>query len=101
MLAAGVTALHQIGEDLLGAAIEEAPLEEGTLRASGDVTVNVLPGGAELVVSFNTPYAARQHEEVTWDHPRAGKAKYLEDPLKERANRYHRVLGLAIGKAAS
>lgn len=36
-------------------------------------------------ISFNTPYAAVQHERTDFHHPRGGKAKYLEGPLKEMA----------------
>ena len=35
-------------------------------------------------VSFNTVYAAAQHEHTEWAHD-IGKAKYLEGPLKEAA----------------
>lgn len=37
------------------------------------------------MISFNTPYAAYQHERTDLEHPRGGKAKYLEGPLTEHA----------------
>jgi hypothetical protein len=39
-------------------------------------------------VGFNTPYALVQHERLDFNHPKGGKAKYLEDNLKEQADRY-------------
>ena len=96
---AAAAALTIIGEDLLGKAQREAPVDEGTLRGSGQSKVTVTPAGVEVEVSFATPYAARQHEEATWKHPKGGKAKYLEDPLKEMAPRYTAALAAAIRKA--
>jgi hypothetical protein len=38
------------------------------------------------MVSYDTPYAARQHEELDWRHAPGRQAKYLEQPLNaERA----------------
>jgi hypothetical protein len=36
-------------------------------------------------ISFNTVYAAYQHEHTELKHPRGGNAKYLEAPLKQYA----------------
>ena len=57
---------------------KEAPLEEGTLERSGTAVVD----SVNLVgaVSYDTPYAVRQHEELDWQHDAGRKAKYLEDP---------------------
>lgn len=40
-------------------------------------------GSGEIVasVTVDQPYAQRQHEELEWNHPRGGQAKYLEGPL--------------------
>lgn len=53
------------------------PLEEGTLERSGKVTVN----GLDASISYDTVYAVRQHEELTWKHLPGRQAKYLEQPL--------------------
>jgi hypothetical protein len=113
------------GEDLLGRAQRLAPVEEGTLRASASLTIIVngrrFEGGIgaqrmaeslvvmlarrgalksiDAEVSFNTVYAARQHEETSWDHPLGGQAKYLEQPLRENVRRYSRAIALE-GEAA-
>jgi hypothetical protein len=110
---AGIEALKHIGEDVLGEAVNRAPLEEGTLRGSATLGFRVNgylfdgPGAYDLartrvrqlaragqlktveaVVSFNTVYAARQHEETAWRHQLAGRAKYLESVIHERTGRY-------------
>lgn len=86
------------GHDLLGRAQRDAPLDEGTLRGSGTVEIVETPAGVDVTVAFATPYAARQHEEVSWQHPKGGKAKYLEDALKEQASRYEAALAAAVAR---
>ena len=102
---AGLKALRTGAEAILTEAIDEAPIDTGTLRRSGTVTVGKLPDSARIYeaaesgnemkdafmekigkekavyISFNTPYARRQHEELGYQHPRGGKAKYLETPF--------------------
>lgn len=117
-------AIKNIGEDVLGESVRRAPLKEGTLRGSAELGFRIngtlLEGeGAygqavplvtelaargelrliEAVVSFNTIYALRQHEELEWDHPLDGQAKYLESVIQERAARYLRILELAMRTA--
>jgi len=101
---AGLKALRTGAEAILTEAIDETPIDTGTLRRSGTVTVGALPDEAKVYeaakagtaqkdggkigkekavyISFNTPYARRQHEELGYNHPRGGKAKYLEDPFR-------------------
>lgn len=106
---AAIIALGRAAEHVLGQAARDAPVEEGTLRGSGTVTYIV--EGAQIesraaaiaaaeaavtrsntvrldaVVTFATPYAARQHEETGWRHPKGGRAKYLESALMQDAKR--------------
>lgn len=97
--AAALRGLTRAGEDLLGRAQREAPVAEGTLRASGELDVDVTPNGATATVSFNEVYAARQHEELDWEHPKGGGAKYLEGPLREQQARYERAIALEVERA--
>jgi hypothetical protein len=39
-------------------------------------------------VTFDTPYAAVQHERMDFSHPGGGEAKYLETPLKQKHRQY-------------
>jgi hypothetical protein len=97
--AAASAVVKIIAEDLLGQAQRSAPVDEGTLRGSGAVKITEKLDGVEAEISFDTPYAARQHEEVTYRHPKGGKAKYLEDPLKAMAPRYLAALRKAVERA--
>lgn len=71
--------LQLSAEHLLGQSRQEAPLREGHLDRSG--RAEVFPNSLTAAVSFNTPYARRQHEETSWRHPVRGKAHYLSDPF--------------------
>jgi hypothetical protein len=56
----------------------------GLLRSTG--TVEDGEDGRSFNIGYNTPYAHRQHEDLTYRHTRPGaKAKYLEDPAMEIA----------------
>lgn len=112
--------LNVIGDDLAGRSTAETPVESGELRGSARYPSNDPPSAAEpehleAMVSFNTPYAAAQHEgialqhrtkphphEVLWvvkNHPGGGKSHYLSDPFKEMVPRYEAAIAAAIKKA--
>jgi hypothetical protein len=120
---AGIKALRTGAEAILTEAIDETPIDTGTLRRSGTVTVGALPDGAQVYeaaesgsdmkdafpgpegkekavyISFNTPYARRQHEELGYQHPRGGKAKYLEDPFNRNKKKVLKYADKQIRKA--
>jgi len=120
---AGLKALRTGAESILTEAIDETPIETGTLRRSGTVTVGALPDGAQVYeaaesgsnmknafpgpegkekavyISFNTPYARRQHEELGYNHPLGGKAKYLEDPFNRNKNKVLKYAAKQVKKA--
>jgi len=127
---AGLKALRTGASAILTEAIDETPIDTGTLRRSGTVTVGSLPknptqiykeslppekGGSGMehkdafpdpvgkekavYISFNTPYARRQHEELGYQHPRGGKAKYLEDSFNRNKNNVLKMADLQIKKA--
>ena len=65
---------------LLDEARKQVPLDTGALSRSGAVDSD----GLLAVVSFDTPYAVRWHEEhANFQHGR--KNKYLEDPCNDAA----------------
>lgn len=66
-------------EHLLGEALKIIPIEDGTLGNSGKVSVD--SEGSRAAVSFNTVYAVRQHEDLTFKHDAGRRAKYLETPM--------------------
>ena len=62
---------------------DQVPLDTGALKNSCVVSVN--DDGSQGTVSYDTPYAVRQHEIQTYHHQRGRKAKYLEDPVNDRS----------------
>lgn len=93
---------------------QRAPVDTGDLRGSVEVTldekvyaqgvkgtnsteVNIIGDLPETVskgaVSYNTPYAAAQHEQTAYSHEN-GQAKYLESVLVEHQDR---ILNLIAG----
>lgn len=63
-------------EHIRGVAAALTPIETGNLVGSATVTVE----GNEATITYDGPYARRQHEELTWRHEH-GQAKYLEQPM--------------------
>ena len=94
---------------VMGLAAQKAPVDLGDLRGSFVIEVNgqrwahtesdesgsarviqdrtdVPDESSEITIYLGTAgivYAARQHEEITWNHPKGGEAKYLENALNE------------------
>lgn len=80
---AQIEGLELGGELVLDASNRLVPLEEGTLERSGRVTSN---GKDTVAISYDTPYAVRQHEDMTLRHPNGRQAKFLEVAMhKSRA----------------
>lgn len=76
--------VRELARDVLRRSTQDAPPEPPpeedpdpavSLRSSGDIR-RVRPGVYEI--SFDTPYAVKQHENLRLDHPRGGKPKFLE-----------------------
>ena len=87
--------LVKICLSLQGKAQLLAPVDKGDLRGSAYSEVNGLDG----IVGFATDYALKQHEEMGYNHPKGGQAKYLEQPYKENVDKYIEALRNAIKKA--
>jgi hypothetical protein len=73
------------------------PIEEGTLERSGVVSVD--EASAEAAVSFDQPYAVRQHEEMDLRHDAGRTAKYLETPLREEADTINAIIAAEVRRA--
>lgn len=99
MARAGLAALEIGAQTVMGQAQRDAPVEEGTLRGSAHIETFTSGNAVAKEVSFTTPYAARQHEETTYEHPKGGKAKYLEDALKENVPRLEGLVAAVVRKA--
>jgi hypothetical protein len=83
-------------EAVLGEAQRLAPVEEGTLRASGEAEVEVKATEVLGTVSFAQVYAAAQHEGINFVHPLGGEAKYLEKALHRHAALGERLLAAEL-----
>lgn len=84
--------VYEAAEALLDQAVEKTPVQDGVLRASGRATQE----GNVSAVSFNTPYAVRQHEELGYQHPNGGQAKYLEKPANSFGPTMEQIVAQAI-----
>lgn len=85
-----VRGLEMALEHVLAESNKIVPLDEGTLEKSGTVTVNetALTGA----VVYNTVYAVRQHEELTWRHAPGRQAKYLETAANTSRDECARIM---------
>lgn len=80
--------LYLAGEHLLNASNEHVPHEAGDLQGSGVVS----EGDMEVAVSYDTVYAARQHEELGWRHDEGRTAKFLENAMNSEAAVMARII---------
>ena len=89
---------------------QRAPVDTGDLRGSVEVKIDgeqyahgEKSGGVTITstlpdtatkgeVSYNTKYAANQHEHTEYDHPKGGQAKYLESVLVEEKDRILKLI---------
>lgn len=83
--AAAKIALEQAGEELLRKANETIPFDTGMLRDSGQVITD--PTSKRIIVSYNTPYAVRQHEDLNLRHKGGRRAMWLERAAHENRER--------------
>lgn len=95
--AGAVRGLALAAEHLLAESRAVVPKEETTLERSGVASVDA--GELTAAVSYDTPYAARQHEELTWRHQPPQIAKYLEIPLGEEAETIKAKVAAEIRRA--
>ncbi|RAJ61699.1 hypothetical protein K378_04059 [Streptomyces sp. Amel2xB2] len=89
--------LRAVAEHVLARSRARVPIEEGTLERSGVATVD--EGELTAAVSYDTPYAVRQHEELDYRHDAGRTAKYLEDPLNEQADTVAELIAAAVRRA--
>lgn len=99
---------------ILGESVPRAPVDTGDLRGSGYVKLDGQPyasgsssGTVAIVgnmpeeatraeIGFSAPYAADQHEQVAYSHPRGGESKYLESVLVENSERILQLIASGV-----
>ena len=114
VLAAIERGVHEAGDALLTLSVAEVPHgvgktdtddrgrpgrdpHPGALQASGKV--DKLP--MEAIVGYYMPYAARLHEHPEYHFQHGRKGKYLEDPLKQNADKFLEIIGQRAREALS
>lgn len=86
-------ALETTADELLRKANETVPLDSSVLKQSGQV--DIYPAELTAAVSYDTPYAVKQHEDTSLNHPNPrsanssanGRARWLE--LTAQENKTH------------
>ncbi|MFC8124849.1 hypothetical protein [Streptomyces sp. NPDC057302] len=74
------------------------PIEEATLERSRGATVDA--NALTAAVSYDTPYAVRQHEEMTYRHD--GKHREIpRTPLTEAADTCAAIIAAQVRRALS
>lgn len=89
-----IEGLPAAGEHVLGVSNQKVPHEDGDLERSGAVSVD----GNQAAVSYDTPYAVVQHEDMTLRHDAGRTAKYLENAVNSEAQAVLEIIGTAIKK---
>ena len=95
--AAAARGLLLAAEHVLTEAQEVVPLDEGYLQSTG--TASVDEGTLTAAVSFDGPYAVRQHEDLDWRHAPGRQAKYLEQPLNANRGPVQRIIAAQVRRA--
>lgn len=90
--AAAEQGLQRALEHLLSEANKRVPLDEGTLERSG----RIVRAGLNGFVTYDTVYARRQHEELTWKHLPGRSAKYLEIPMNSEREVMLRLMAVPL-----
>lgn len=81
-------------EHILGEANKTVPIEEGTPGLLGSGTTST--EGMHGVVSYDTPYAVRQHEEMDYRHDPGRRAKWLELTFSEERKAVAEVIARTV-----
>lgn len=89
--------LYLAAEHVLQQSNEVVPLDEAELQRSGVASVD--PPSLTAMVSYDTPYAVRQHEELTWRHAPGRTAKYLENSLNAARPEVAAIIAAEIRRA--
>lgn len=90
--------LRIAAEHVLTESRKRVPIEEGTLERSGTATVDE-SSSLTAAVAYDTPYAIRQHEEMTYRHDAGRSAKYLEGPLTEEAGTVGEIIAAQLRRS--
>lgn len=95
--AGAVRGLRIAAEHVLTESRRVVPIEEATLERSGVATVD--EQRLTAAVSYDTVYAVRQHEELSYRHDPGRTAKYLERPLTQEAGTVAAIIAAQLRRS--
>ncbi len=102
MRQAMLAAVEKAAEDLLRDANQTIPVDTGAMRSSGETDSEETPTGVKAVVSYDTVYAVRQHEDLSLNHKSGQRGMWLKYTADENKWRYVKTMQTTIrGKAGS
>ena len=81
-------------EHVLGEALKRVPIEEHILEESGTVVTD--PANLRAAVVFDTPYAVKQHEDMSLKHDDGREAKYLENAMNAETTTVQAIIAQTI-----
>lgn len=81
-------------EHVLGEARKKVPIEEATLERSGATSLD--PENLKAAVTFDTPYAVVQHEDMGLRHDAGREAKYLENAMNAETGTVRKIIARTI-----
>lgn len=88
--------LYLAGEHILNVSNRQVPHEDGDLERSGVVTEGT---DLEVGISYDTPYAVRQHEDLSYQHDAGRNAKFLENACRSERNTAAKIIQKSIKSA--
>lgn len=91
--------LTKATEHVLQVSRTKVPIEEGTLERSGVAVVDT--ENLRGAISYDTPYAVRQHEDMGLRHADGRQAKYLEGPLQQESGTVQQIIAAEIRRGIS
>lgn len=83
--AAALNGLEDAANELERKANETVPIDTAVLKLSSQVDIDA--STLTAVVSYDTTYAVRQHEDLTYRHAPGRRARWLELTALEEADR--------------
>ena len=93
---AAMKGVRKLANNILAESQKLVPVDTGTLKDSGAISSD--KKNSIVTISYNTPYARKQHEDNTLNHPKGGQAKYLERPFNEKSGDLEKIVGDSIHK---
>lgn len=92
--------IEGLARDVLKDAQRQVPKGDSTLDPTPDVSLArsgvVVAVDDGVVIDFQTPYAAKQHEDLRLRHPRGGNARFLEIAVAQNTRAMQRAVGQAV-----